>query len=55
MFGKDDKTIQLALSMSPEDDAEIVRGAEQAEAERLHRLAMNPEATIRQECGIPRR
>lgn len=55
MFEKDDKAIRLALSVSEENDRRIVDQAESSEAERLHQLAMNPDATVRRECGLPRR
>jgi hypothetical protein len=55
MFEKNDRGVRLAMSMSPENDRRIEGNDMAAEAERLHRLAMSPEQTIRAAAGVPRR
>ena len=53
-FSKNAVAQRLALSLSPENDARIAGLHVDAELERAHRMAMNPEQTIRQESGIGR-
>jgi hypothetical protein len=49
MFEKDDKGIQLALSVSPEKDAQILGHADRANVEGLHRLATQGQDALRPE------
>lgn len=55
MFKDNIEDINLAFSKCVEQDARITGLASMQQAEKLHRMAMDPDAAMRAEKGLPKR